>query len=110
VCRAVRIASETVSRRTGSTVLLVDNRDESFEAMGDDGLGNSLLPCGRWATVCDTHGNYVLHSTRRIAESFVPVPDQFCEECRTEDDEPAGAGADPFGRPDPRTHPEYWTE
>lgn len=31
----------------------------------------------------------------------------------TEDDpydEPPGAGADPFGRPDPRTHPEYWTE
>ena len=25
-------------------------------------------------------------------------------------DEPRGAGADPAGRPDPRTHPEYWTE
>jgi hypothetical protein len=25
-------------------------------------------------------------------------------------DEPPGAGADPWGRPDPRTHPEYWTE
>lgn len=25
-------------------------------------------------------------------------------------DEPPGAGADPFGRPDPQTHPEYWTE
>lgn len=24
--------------------------------------------------------------------------------------EPHGSGADPFGRPDPRTHPEYWTE
>jgi hypothetical protein len=26
------------------------------------------------------------------------------------DDEPSGAGADPFGRPDPRTHPEFWCE
>jgi hypothetical protein len=26
------------------------------------------------------------------------------------DDEPPGAGADPFGRPDPRTHPEFWCE
>lgn len=26
------------------------------------------------------------------------------------DDEPPGAGADPFGRPDPQTHPEFWTE
>lgn len=25
-------------------------------------------------------------------------------------DEPPGAGADPYGRPDPRTNPEYWTE
>jgi hypothetical protein len=25
-------------------------------------------------------------------------------------DEPAGAGADPYGRPDPKTHPEAWTE
>lgn len=24
--------------------------------------------------------------------------------------EPRGAGADPAGRPDPRTHPEFWTE
>lgn len=26
------------------------------------------------------------------------------------DDEPPGSGADPYGRPDPRTHPDYWTE
>ena len=25
-------------------------------------------------------------------------------------DEPYGAGADPYGRPDPLTHPEYWAE
>jgi hypothetical protein len=25
-------------------------------------------------------------------------------------DEPRGAGRDPYGRPSPRTHPEYWTE
>jgi hypothetical protein len=24
--------------------------------------------------------------------------------------EPLGAGTDPYGRPDPRTHPEAWTE
>lgn len=24
--------------------------------------------------------------------------------------EPPGAGADPYGRPDPRLHPEFWTE
>jgi hypothetical protein len=25
-------------------------------------------------------------------------------------EEPRGAGDDPYGRPDPKTHPEYWTE
>lgn len=24
--------------------------------------------------------------------------------------EPPGAGKDPYGRPDPQTHPEYWCE
>jgi hypothetical protein len=39
-----------------------------------------------------------------------------CPECgaRSPDfgqsDEPHGAGADPFGRPDPQTQPEFWTE
>jgi hypothetical protein len=39
---------------------------------------------------------------------------EACPECGSREvsvsDEPPGAGADPFGRPDPRTHPEYWTE
>lgn len=26
------------------------------------------------------------------------------------DDEPPGAGDDPYGRPDPIKHPEFWTE
>lgn len=30
------------------------------------------------------------------------------QERKHEDDEPPGAGSDP--RPDPRTHPEFWTE
>jgi hypothetical protein len=38
-----------------------------------------------------------------------------CPECGSrselhQSDEPHGAGADPFGRPDPQTHPEFWTE
>lgn len=34
-----------------------------------------------------------------------------CRGCGcTWSDEPPRAGSDPFGRPDPRTHPEYWTE
>jgi hypothetical protein len=34
-----------------------------------------------------------------------------CTGCHcTWSDEPPGAGRDPYGRPDPSKHPEYWTE
>lgn len=74
----MKIVREQKNRRTGTTVLLIDNRDESFEEMGE------LLADGRWATCCETHGNYVLHSTRKIAESFLAVPDEYCEQCADE--------------------------
>ena len=31
-------------------------------------------------------------------------------DCEQYHSEPPGAGRDPYGRPDPRTHPEFWTE
>lgn len=39
-----------------------------------------------------------------------------CPECGAtepdlrQSDEPHGSGRDPFGRPDPAEHPEFWTE
>jgi hypothetical protein len=41
---------------------------------------------------------------RRLAERWRKRADELRGE------EPIGSGADPYGRPDPRTHPEYWTE
>lgn len=76
----MNIVRESRARSTGATVLLIDNRDESFEEMGE------LLHDGRWATVCETHGTYVLHSTRRLAESFMAAPEEFCETCQDEAD------------------------
>lgn len=48
-------------------------------------------------------------------------PEAYCRRCAwdanggeqpadDDDNEPPGAGADPYGRPSPRTHPEYWME
>jgi hypothetical protein len=34
----------------------------------------------RWQTACD-HGFCVGHRTRKIAESFIAVPWEWCEEC-----------------------------
>jgi hypothetical protein len=47
----------------------------------------------------------VLWNKGEPVEEMVPF-----EELDVEGDEPAGAGKDPFGRPDPKTHPEYWRE
>lgn len=38
------------------------------------------------------------------------VIDTVAVEVGEVDQEPRDAGRDPYGRPDPRTHPEYWTE
>jgi hypothetical protein len=43
-------------------------------------------------------------------EAWINGPQAECHLCYGPDDEPPGAGADPYGRPDPLTHPEYWTE
>lgn len=59
------------SRRTGTTVALIDNRDESFDVGG--------LP---WITLCEDHGNYCEHETRKLAESHAPEPDQWCAGCQ----------------------------
>jgi len=74
------------NRQTGSIITLVDNRDGSFEDMGEDIGGDpertkELAKDGSWATVCDTHSTYVLHPTRAAAYSSFVTPWDWCEEC-----------------------------
>jgi thiol-disulfide isomerase/thioredoxin len=59
------------NRQTGTLVELVDNRDGSFEADSEYG----------WATVCLDHGDYCLHDTRKLAESWMAEPAQWCSYC-----------------------------
>lgn len=37
---------------------------------------------GKWATVCETHGNIVNHQTLDHAIAWAPRPDGWCEDCR----------------------------
>lgn len=53
------------ARSTGTHVLLVDGRDR--------GEG--------WETICEEHGGVCSHETRKVAESFMPVPAEWCEDC-----------------------------
>lgn len=74
----MNIVRSSTARSTGATVLLIDNRDGSFEA--DDELGHEAS----WVTLCEFHGNFVVHATRKLAESFMAAPEDFCEQCQYE--------------------------
>lgn len=64
--------------RLGTVIRIVDNRDESFESFeGMEDAGEASF-----ATLCETHGNYVLHATRKLANDFRTVPEEWCEDCR----------------------------
>lgn len=49
---------------------------------------------------------HVLADKIRTAVPLKPCPDCGCRWS----DEPVGAGRDPYGRPDPQTNPDFWTE
>lgn len=69
------VVKETRNRQTGTTVQVVDNRDGSFDS--DDP--------NTWFNVCVEHGGVVSHETRRLAEQFAPVPNEWCPTCQDED-------------------------
>ncbi len=64
-----------VSRQTGTTVEIVDNRDHSFDSCDPN----------PWFTVCVEHGGVCSHQTRHDAERFAPVPREWCPTCQDED-------------------------
>lgn len=73
------------ARATGTTVLLIDNRDQSFENVGMAATAEQQrqnVREARWATLCDEHGGYVLHGTRQLAEGWLPHPDEWCDGCK----------------------------
>lgn len=68
----MNVIRETKNRLTGTTILVVDNRDGSMDDSPVE------LP---WFTVCDDHGNICSHPTRKLAESHAAVP-EWCPDCQ----------------------------
>lgn len=64
------IVRSSRARSTGTLVELVDNRDGSFD-LDDHG----------WITACVEHGNYCSHETRKLGESFMAAPEEWCDLC-----------------------------
>lgn len=67
-----RVVRETRSRQTRTVVQVIDNRDGSFDS--DDP--------NAWFTLCVDHGGVCSHETRALAESFAPVPVEWCPTCQ----------------------------
>lgn len=77
--RPSRVVASRKNRRIGIEVSLVYMPNED--------------PTCRWQTECE-HGNCVGHTTRRLAESFLAVPWEWCSDC---------AGLVPHAEAHPRT-------
>jgi hypothetical protein len=64
------------NRRTGSTIG-VYHADQA----GID--GDEASP---WATVCETHNQFVTHPSLKLAIDHSAVPDEWCSECKAKQD------------------------
>ena len=68
-----RITQERRARSTGTLIQVIDNRDGSFDAGDLD-----------WFNCCLEHGGVCSHETRKLAESFASVPEQWCPGCQVD--------------------------
>lgn len=47
----------------------------------DGGPAGMDIEAGRWQTVCEDHGWVISHATYAVARSWLPVANEWCEEC-----------------------------
>jgi hypothetical protein len=66
------------NRRTGTLVVVIDDRTSRFDADSMTDYGNGPAP---WWTVCDDHATLVCHPTRSLAEAHAARPWEWCEAC-----------------------------
>jgi hypothetical protein len=64
------VVQERTARQTGTTVLVIDNRDKQFSAAGE------------WLTLCDDHGGICSHDTRKLAAAWASDPEGWCPRCQ----------------------------
>jgi hypothetical protein len=72
------VIQERKCRATGTTVQVIDNRDGEFDTNAEE---------NPWYTVCVDHGGICSHMTRALAETFAPVPDQWCADCQDNEED-----------------------
>lgn len=69
---SARLILERRVRATGTYVQLVDRGADDPDTLAGD---------HRWETICSEHGGVCSHETRKLAEGWLPHPDEWCEDC-----------------------------
>ena len=69
--RGWKLVKLSKARSTGTHILLIDNRDRSFDA-----------DWGAWYLLCIDHGGLIGHDTSATARSFMAEPEAWCPGCQ----------------------------
>lgn len=90
------IRENRIVRSSGARIQVVDTHHPDSPVGPDEPAGTWDGKTPRFATFCDTHGNYVLHDSWTVAREFVAVPEEWCADCRRVVEE-RGRGGPPDG-------------
>lgn len=74
--RAVPTPGLVARSRARSTSTLVSLYDGLAAGLDTDGGTNP------WTTMCEDHRGLVTHATRKLAQSWMPLPRVWCEGCQ----------------------------
>jgi len=93
------VAETRPNRATGSIVCLLDNRNGALDSGAVDQetgewTAGAADPRMRWFGVCDTHGTYVFHRTRKQATEWLAWPQDWCDQCSSTAPPEAGSAED----------------
>lgn len=72
------LAGCVTQRRTRKGILVGLYHAEQAEIDSD--------PESKWVTVCEGHGTMLTHPTLALARDWLAHPEEWCEECRGEED------------------------
>jgi hypothetical protein len=65
--------------------IVIERKTRSGRRVYLDRGGVESDPETPWTTVCEDHGGCVSHRTRKLAESWLSHPEDWCPGCKGED-------------------------
>ena len=76
----MKIVRQSKAQSTGTTILVVDNRDESFRKFTK--VQKRFKIKKKWYTVCQDHNSEDWHYTKSDAVGWASCPESWCPICQ----------------------------